>query len=144
MKIKFAILIVLLLTQKSYAQLDMALAMSQIKEREENYRSQGILPPQKPSSIVIDGNIYPSYGYFSSTEAGQSWIALQQAKNTWKDQKAKIDAEYYAKIRKESFQEIVQLEKLPWNERQRILTRKRIERDRKIEKEIEFRKIESS
>jgi hypothetical protein len=98
-----------------------------IKERMEDYRRQGTLPPLPSSAITINGKKYPSYNYFLNTDEGQYWLSYQKARHTWEDQKSKIDAQYHEQLRKDAFKKIVEMEKLPWNERKRVETRKKME-----------------
>ena len=98
-----------------------------IKKRIENYIRQGALPPHPPSSVTINGKKYPSYHVFLDSTDGRNWLAWQRAKHEWEEQKKKIDAEYAARLRKESFKKLVEYEKLPWNEKRNLESRKRVE-----------------
>jgi hypothetical protein len=60
---------------KRARRLDMTEDMTAIKEREEMLRQQGVLPPRKPSRIVIEGHEYFSYAEFKASPEAKDIIA---------------------------------------------------------------------
>jgi len=60
---------------KRTRRLDQAEEMARIREREEMLRQQGILPPKKPSKIIVEGTEYSSYDEFKTSPEAEDVLA---------------------------------------------------------------------
>lgn len=101
-----------------------------LKQKEENMRDQGILPPKPSNAIGINGKKYPSYVAFKQSREYQDWIALQNAKHYWRDQKVKIDEQYEKGVQRELYQKLNERESktgaLGWIEKRRTANREKV------------------
>lgn len=102
----------------------------QLKEKEEDLRKEGVLPPKPDHAIGINGKKYQSYSEFKQTKEYQDWIAIQNAKHYWRDQKAIIDKNYEAKRQRELYQKLNDRESmkgaLGWIEKKRAPVREKM------------------